>query len=82
MATRKCFSFISVKVDVNTRPEGLLFSRQVRLVPGGMFLCREATSLSYLPVISAGRQGETPFLAPELQTSRETKPLLQLECTH
>lgn len=49
---------------------------QVRLVPGGMFLCKEATSLSYLPVISAGRQGETPFLAPELQTSRGTKALL------
>lgn len=24
-----------------------------------MFLCREATSLSYLPVISVGRRGET-----------------------
>lgn len=42
---------------------------QVRLVPGGMFLCGEATSLSYLPVISVGRQGTTPSLAPEPQAS-------------
>lgn len=55
-------------------PEGLLLSSpQVRLVPGGMFLCREATSLSYLPVISVGRQGETLSLAPELQTSRDSE---------
>lgn len=27
---------------------------QVKLVPGEMFLCREASSLSYLPVISVG----------------------------
>lgn len=42
---------------------------QVRLVPGGMFLCGEATSLSYLPVISVGRRGTTPSLAPEPQAS-------------
>lgn len=42
---------------------------QVRLVPGGMFLCRGATSPSYLPVISVGRQDTTLSLAPEPQAS-------------
>lgn len=42
---------------------------QVKLVPGGMFLCWGATSPSYLPVISVGRQGTTLSLAPEPQAS-------------
>lgn len=42
---------------------------RIKIVPGGMFLCREATSLSYLPVISVGWQGTTPSLAPEPQAS-------------
>lgn len=42
---------------------------QVRLVPGGMFLCGGASSPSYLPVISAGWQGTTLSLAPEPQAS-------------
>lgn len=47
---------------------------QVRLVPGEMFLCGGATSLSYLPVISVGRQGTTPSLAPEPQASPGHQP--------
>lgn len=58
-----------LRIAFDTSPEGLHLCPLVRLVPGGMFLCREATSLSYLPVISVGRQGTTPSLAPEPQAS-------------
>ena len=61
--------FLSVRIDFDTGLEALCLSPRLGLVPGGMFLCREATSLSYLPVISVGRQGTTPSLAPEPQAS-------------
>lgn len=61
--------FLSVRIDFDTKSCSLQSLPQVRLVPGGMFLCGEATSLSYLPVISVGWQGTTLSLAPEPQAS-------------
>lgn len=61
--------FLQHGIDSDKSHEAPAPLPQVRLVPGGMFLCGEATSLSYLPVISVGQQGTTPSLAPEPQAS-------------
>lgn len=66
----KCLVFSPSQGKILTRdlkPPPIL--PHVRFVPGGMFLRGEATSLSYLPVVSVGRQGTTPSLAPEPQAS-------------
>lgn len=45
-----------------------------------MFLCREATSLSYLPVISVGRRGETRLWLQNCRLPRTAPtPLYSLE---